>query len=153
MDLLKAIPFVMATGNHDYSEGGVAVDRSTLYGKYFPIAEGRSRQGFRGTFDGEPNRLDNSWWTFIATGRKWLIVSLEFGPRNEVLSWADQVISSRAEHSTILITHALLYYDETRYDWKGKGMQQNRNPHSYGVSKHQPVNDGEELWEKLGEST
>ena len=27
MDLLKAIPFVMATGNHDYSEGGAAVDR------------------------------------------------------------------------------------------------------------------------------
>jgi hypothetical protein len=51
----------------------------------------------------------------------------------------------------ILITHAFIYHDSTRYDWKKYEAKQSWNPHSYAVAKatKDDVTDGEELWANL----
>ncbi len=145
------VPYFMCCGNHDYGPGGGCADRTTLFNEYFPLSRYSELKTFGGVYDKEPGRLENSYHTFTAGGRKFLVVALEFGPRQDVIRWANEVVATHQDHSAILITHAYMYYDETRYDWATKGTTQTWNPHSYPVAKvtDDDVNDGEELWQKL----
>ncbi|WP_437186893.1 metallophosphoesterase [Planctomicrobium sp. SH668] len=152
MNLLDGkIPYFMALGNHDYSQGGTCKDRTTLFHDYFPLAKYNNLPNFGGVYDKEPDRFDNSYHTLDVGARKFLIVSLEFGPRGDVIRWANEVVAKHSDHEAILITHAYMHFDESRYDWKTKGSKQAWNPHSYPIAKatDDDVNDGEELWNKL----
>jgi hypothetical protein len=156
------VPYAMAPGNHDYGPGGWCATRDTLFlndagnttpyfGVSTPYATQKSVGGFFSEADGTV-RTDNSWHTFSGLGEDFLVIALEFGPRNEVVEWAGSVVASHPEHNVILITHAYMYFDETRYDWANKGSSQSWNPHSspYLVALLPGgVNDGEELWQKL----
>lgn len=145
------VPYFMAVGNHDYSEGGVCKDRTTRFNEYFPLAKHRDRPTFGGVYDKEPDRFENSFHLFSAGGRNFVVIALEFGPRADVVRWANEVAARHKDREAILVTHAYMYYDETRYDWKKYGAKQTWNPHSYTVAKatNDDVNDGEELWQKL----
>jgi len=46
----------------------------------------------------------------------------------------------------IIATHACLYSDSTRYNWKMRGEEQRWNPHKYETAGG--VNDGEQVWQK-----
>ena len=145
------LPYFMAVGNHDYSEGGRCTDRTTLFNDYFPLAKYRELPNFGGVYDKEPDRFENNYHLFSAGGREFLVLSLEFGPRKDVVRWANEVAGRHEDRAAILITHAYMYYDETRYDWAKYGPNQSWNPHAYGVAKAtgDDVNDGEELWRDL----
>jgi predicted phosphodiesterase len=145
------VPYFMTLGNHDYSNGGACKDRTTLFNEYFPLAKAKESKHFGGVYDKEPDRLENSYHTFEAGGRKFLVISLEFGPRADVIRWANEVAARHADREAILITHAYMYSDDTRYDWKKYGKKQTWNPHDYPVAQAtmDDVNDGEELWQKL----
>jgi hypothetical protein len=79
------------------------------------------------------------------------VVALEFGPRKEVVKWAADVLKQHPDRHGILVTHAYMYYNDDRYNWKRHGEKQRWNPHSYGVAKSSNDNvcDGEELWNRL----
>jgi predicted phosphodiesterase len=145
------VPYFMVAGNHDYSEGGRCVDRATRMNDRFPIARFREQPNYGGVYDREPDRIENSFHTFTAEGRKFLVVALEFGPRRDVVRWANEVVAKHPDHAAILITHAYMYDDDTRYDWKKYGTMQTWNPHNYGVARAtmDDVSDGEELWSNL----
>ena len=145
------VPYFFTLGNHDYSENGGAKDRTTFFHQYFPRDKYSSRPDFGGSYDREPDRFDNGYYFFNAGDREFMVLSLEFGPRNDVVRWANEVVDKHADKSVILITHAFVYYDDTRYDWSKYGPKQSWNPHSYEVAKasDQDVNDGQELWDKL----
>lgn len=145
------VPYFLTLGNHDYSERGVCSDRTTLYNEYFPVSQAKATKHFGGTYDREPERMENSYQTFSAGGRDFLVLSLEFGPRNDVVRWANEVAAKHRDKSIVLLTHAYMYYDETRYDWAKRGKDQRWNPHDYKVAKNtaDDVNDGEQLWQKL----
>ena len=99
-----------------------------------------------------PGKTDNSYHTFNANGEDWIAFALEWGPRDAVVQWADQVLSSPAytNHNAILVTHAYMYNDDTIYDWATKGSSQSWNPHSYGIQNLPGgVNDGQELWDEF----
>jgi hypothetical protein len=145
------VPYFLTLGNHDYSERGVCSDRTTLYNDYFPVAQAKTTKHFGGTYDREPQRMENSYQTFSAGGRDFLVLSLEFGPRNDVVRWANEVAAKHCDKSIVLLTHAYMYYDETRYDWAKRGKDQRWNPHGYKVAANtaDDINDGEQLWQKL----
>lgn len=145
------VPYFMALGNHDYSEGGVCADRTTRYNQYFPKKKYEKLPTFGGTYDREPERMENSYHRFAAGGRKFLVLALEFGPRGDVVRWANQVVARHPDHEAILVTHAYMYFDDTRYDWSRYESDQSWNPHSYKVALNggDDVNDGEQLWKKL----
>ncbi len=145
------IPYFMVLGNHDYSENGGCRDRTTLFNDYFKVGQYRGLPTFGGVYDKEPDRLENSFHTFEAEGRKFLVVALEFGPRADVVRWANEVVSRHKDREAILVTHSYMYYDDTRHDWKKYGTKQSWNVHSYGVAKAtgDDVSDGEELWQSL----
>jgi len=145
------VPYFMVPGNHDYSDGGRATDRTTLLNEYFPIDKFRKLPTFGGVYDKEPESMANSYHLFTAHGREFVVIGLEFGPRADVVRWANDVAVRHADRETILITHAYTYSDDTRYDWNKFGTKQSWNPHSYGVAKNtgDDVMDGEELWQNL----
>jgi hypothetical protein len=145
------IPYALVPGNHDYSEGGGCSDRTTLLNDYFLARQYRGTPTFGGTYDKEPERLENSFHRFSAEGRDFLVLALEFGPRRDVVRWANEVAAQHKDRAGILITHAYMYYDDTRYDWKKYGEKQRWNPHAYGVAPatDHDVCDGEELWNTL----
>lgn len=145
------VPYFMVPGNHDYSKGGGCSDRTTMLNTYFPIADFQKRATFGGTYDKEPERMENSYHLFSAEGKNFVVICLEFGPRRDVVRWANEVAAKHKDRGAILITHAYIYFDETRYDWKKFGDKQSWNPHAYGVAKatNDDVCDGEELWTEL----
>ncbi|HWL07483.1 MAG TPA: metallophosphoesterase [Planctomicrobium sp.] len=145
------VPYFMVPGNHDYSDKGRATDRTSLYSEYFPLSHYQDRPTFGGVYDKEPDRTENSFHRFSVGDRKFLVLGLEFGPRKDVVRWANEVVAKHADHEVILITHAYMYFDDTRYDWKKYGANQKWNPHSYGVAKstNDDVMDGTELWDNL----
>ena len=145
------VPYFLVPGNHDYSAGGVCKDRTTLLSKYFPVADFRKSANFGGVYDKEPDRIENSFHLFTANGRKFLVLCLEFGPRKDVVHWANEIVAKHKDRAVILVTHAFVYFDDTRYDWNKRGAKQSWNPHSYGIAKGagNEVADGEELWTNL----
>lgn len=145
------LPYFLVPGNHDYSAGGDCTDRTSMLNDYFHVGQFRETPTFGGVYDKEPDRLENSFHLFSAEGRKFLVLALEFGPRRDVVRWANEVLARHKDRSVILITHAYMYYDDTRYDWKKYGAKQSWNPHNYGVAKStaDDILDGEELWNTL----
>jgi hypothetical protein len=153
MTLLNgAVPYAMAPGNHDYGPDGNAGDRESYFNRpdYFGPGSFYAQQPSIGGFF-EQDRTDNTYHTFEAASQKWLVLALEWGPRDAVVEWANKVVEDHPDHAVMLVTHAYMYYDETIYDWAAKGEGQNWNPHSYPLVKNpgETVNDGQELWDKL----
>ncbi len=147
------VPYFMAVGNHDYlpNKNGHLNRQTTKFNEYFPLSKYRKLTTFGGTYDREPERFENSYHLFSAGGRDFLVISLEFGPRNDVIRWAGEIADQYRNREAILITHAYMYCDNNRYDWSKYGTKQRWNPHAYDVDKAdvEGVNDGEELWTKL----
>ena len=138
------VPYVVAGGNHDYSN---IADRVGMTSQYLPVSRFAQNAYFGATF--EPDHIENSYSVIPAGGASWLVLALEFGPRDEVLGWADATLRRFSSLPAIIITHAYLYSDGRRYD--RCGPNQPWNPHDY-VMMGQPgtsINDGEEVWRKL----
>ena len=143
------VPYAIALGNHDFGANGRTQDRTTLAADYIPLSRFERMPTFGGAM--EPGKIDNTWHRFTAGGRNYLILCFEFGPRDSVLEWANGIVSSHPDHKVIVVTHAYLYSDSTRYDWKTKGKSQTWNPHSYAIAATglTTINDGQEMWDKL----
>ena len=153
MNILNGVvPYAMTTGNHDCGPNGTSKDRNTFFNekRYFGPGSAYAKQANIGEFF-ERDRTDNSFHTFSDGKRDWLVVALEWAPRDAVVDWANKVVEAHPDHLAMLVTHAYMYNDDTRYDWDTKHVKQAINPHSYGVAKlpGESVNDGQQLWEKL----
>jgi hypothetical protein len=143
-DALGDVPLAVVPGNHDYV---VDQQRQSRITEFVPVAEVAALPGFVDLF--EPGRTDNSAHRFEVDGERWLIVGLEWGPRDEVLTWAGAVIDAHPDHRAIVLTHAYLFLDDTRYDWARHRGDQPWNPHSYPPARWADVNDGEEIWQRV----
>jgi len=146
------VPYSLLPGNHDYAPDG-SRRSSCLMAEYFPVSRLSAQKTFGGVYSGEPESPHNSYSIFHAGGKDWLVLALEFGPRDAVLQWADGILKTYPKHQAIVVTHAYLYWDHTRLDWAAKGKSQKDNPHDYPFAK-QPggANDGQQIWEKLQEN-
>ena len=149
MDLLFGlVPCIIAPGNHDYGSGGSSNTRTTLMNDYFEYSRWRFNPGFQGTF--EPNKMENNY-SFMQIGNvKFIGIALEWSPRDAVLLWADGLLKAHPDRIGIIVTHAYMYFDETRYDWATRGTSQSWNPHAYGTASDPGgCNDGEEIWQVI----
>jgi hypothetical protein len=133
------VPYVICAGNHDLNVG---TRMGMLMNQNFPPS--RFAPSLQATF--EPNKIDNAYYFLPAGGRTWLIVSLEFGPRDEAVAWADQIFRQNADKPAILLTHAYMYLGQERYDWVNH-HDQFWNPHGYNMPG--TTNDGEEMFQKM----
>lgn len=108
------VPYIAATGNHDYTTDDTGSIRRTLYPEYFNVERnhliqkalvqnGRNQAG-------EPTLENAALELKDLNGRDYLFLSVEYGPREEALAWASAVSSlpQYADHRTIVVTHEYL---------------------------------------------
>jgi hypothetical protein len=140
------VPAAYAAGNHDLGPNGNSEARGSLFADYISLVDYRRRPGFGGVYDREPDRTENSYHLFDGGGRQWLLLVLEFAPRDDVVRWANDVVTSHPNRSVILLTHAYLAADGTRFD----GRKRPDGPAFYPLANSpEGSNDGEALWQKL----
>ena len=127
------VPYAMVTGNHDVGPNGSPATRDSYFDNpaYFGPGSYYATQPSVGGFY-PPGKTANSWHTFSNGDSEWLVVALEWSPSDADLAWANSVISSHPSDRTIVLTHAYLYSDNTRYDWAKYGAGQYGNPHNVG---------------------
>ncbi len=118
-----AVPYILCLGNHDLAnDQSPAPDaRRTLLNDYFPPARfarnptteahspARGELGFL-----DAGRSDNFYRTFKGGGMDFLIIALEFKPRDRVLAWANRVVAEHPRHHCIVLTHGYLDADGSR---------------------------------------
>ena len=123
------VPYSVAPGNHDMV---VKARDTTLYNQYFSPARFSDRKWYGGHF-GETN--DNNYCFFEGGGRKFMVINLEFAPRDEALQWAASIAGKYPTHHVIVATHSYMRPD---------GRDTN-GPKAYNIAG----NSGEQMWQKL----
>lgn len=139
------VPYSFALGNHDMgSESGKFADtrNTSLANAFFSVKE------IPNLIASLPKgKIDNLLSEFRIGDQKWMVLSLEFGPRNKTIAWADEMIAKYPGHNFIVITHAYLYNDSTHHENDDWWL-----PEKYGIgedSGEEAPNNGGQLWEKL----
>ncbi|MCC6682564.1 MAG: hypothetical protein IT445_16815 [Phycisphaeraceae bacterium] len=141
MSLLDGVvPYAIATGNHDYGINSSAENRSTQFinSSYFGPGSPYATQA---TLGGTYGNTYNSYHTFTAGDVDYLVVALEWSPRDSAVTWANQVVANHPDHRAILVVHT--YLDESNTRAAGAVDTQGTADDPDGA------NDGEELWQKL----
>ncbi len=141
------MPVAYCIGNHDYnfdSKGVISEHFSDNFNsnvnyrfKKIEVVE---------YFEGKP---DNVLLECHLLDEVTYILSLEFGPEDDVINWANNVLK-RYNGNTILLTHAFLFKDKYRYNYSRYKTAQTWSP--YGYLPNFIVNDGEDIWNKLVKS-
>ena len=127
------VPYSVLPGNHDMQYVNKKLLRDTrLYNKYFPPAR-FEKYAWYGGHMGDTN--DNNYCFFDAAGMKFLVVSMEYAPRDETLKWAAEVVVAHPEHRVIVATHCYMR-PKSRDTLSGL---------AYGLSD----NSGQDVWDKL----
>ena len=154
-----SIPYSVVPGNHDIAimHGGYPRDASR-FNVYFGPDRFEKKPWYGGHYDvgsldnGGGN--ENNYIFFEATGLEFMVVSLELGPRDEVIQWANDLIAAHPQRRVIIATHSYLCYDNTRVGsvehepgtddcWAPKHyIGPNREGDKRGA-------DGEEMWHTL----
>ncbi|WP_374653555.1 hypothetical protein [Dongia sp.] len=146
------IPYSLLPGNHDQAVGGSAADHSSIYldDRFSPEEQAAVSSTFGGVYDQEPDRSVNNYHTFTAPdGTKWLVLSLEFGPRDDVIRWAGDVIDAHLDHRVILASHSLTSY-AGQHDPLGGPLYDEGAGYDYGMgSDPEGANDGETVYREL----
>jgi len=139
------VPYVVVPGNHDTNGS-----RVTMMDSYFGPA---SMPWVNGTMTA--GQMENNYALIDVGPQQWLVIALEFGPRDAVVAWAEKVLKAYPTTPAILLTHAYLYSDGTRYNVAVGGTDSSKDifqwwyPQYYGFTPAEGINDGEMLWQKL----
>jgi 3',5'-cyclic AMP phosphodiesterase CpdA len=128
------VPYSVLPGNHDGINNGHDTHN---YNATFPPSRFAGRPWYGG-HRGETN--DNNYCFLNAAGISFLIVSLEYGPTDDVLAWANALVAKHPDKQVIVATHCYMYHDDTRL-----GPGDDYSPHK----KSKVRNDGEQMWEKF----
>lgn len=123
------VPYSVAPGNHDMV---VKSRDSKLYNEIFPPARFEGKAWYGGHM-GDTN--DSNYCFFEAGGMKFMVLNLEFAPRDETLAWAADVAKRHPEHRVIVATHCYM---------RPKGRDT-----SCATAYKIEGNSGEQIWQKL----
>lgn len=109
-DILDAagVPFSITAGNHDIYPSNAVYARESLLGQYFGPQRFSGKPWYGESFD---STNENNYMFFNAGGMQFMVISLEFVPRKDVVSWANELIRQHPNHRVIIATHC--YQDYT----------------------------------------
>ena len=126
------VPYSLVRGNHENSNED--------FSSYFNY-KGYTRQ-IGGKYSN--TSLNNVWMEFSVGDLKYLVLALDYGPSDDVLTWAGGVIEAHPEHNVIITTHAYLYRDGNTLNDDGNMLAAPTRTTPAGY------NNGDDIWEKLG---
>lgn len=107
------IPYALAIGNHDYDGVKPAARGTTAYNQWFGVARYSAKPWYLG-HSGTTN--ENFATTFTVNGQQYVVIALEYYPRDAALSWAQSVIQAHSNAKVFITTHSFLFTDGTRGD-------------------------------------
>ena len=121
------VPYSLVRGNHDSKS---QFDKYVSYADYSDDIAGAYEEG----------SMLNTYYTFSVGNIKYMVVCLDYGAEDAVLTWAGEVIAAHPDHNVVVTTHAYLFRDGTTLD-AGDVCP----PSSSGDTN----NDGDDIWDKL----
>ncbi|HEU4415583.1 MAG TPA: carboxypeptidase regulatory-like domain-containing protein [Candidatus Angelobacter sp.] len=135
------VPYMMAIGNHDYDQNNPAGRTASTknFNAYFGEGRYAGASWYKGNFPAGSN--ENFYGVMKVNGRNYLILVLEFAPRDSALAWAEGILSANLDKEAIIVTHMYTFMDNTRIS----GCDLN-SAASFGVGQD---NNGEDMWWKL----
>lgn len=144
----ELVSYIHVPGNHDYDESSYR--NTTMLNEYFPLSMFKEMSTYGGSYsdDREVGTDDssNTWQELKINGHKYLIIGLEFGPRDDVLEWANEVVSAHPDHQVIVVTHGYMNYDGTRLS---SGESGTPPTYTWLSNNTDTPNDGEGIWDKF----
>lgn len=136
------IPYITATGNHDYNIFSYThKPKTTHFPHYFPSDKNSKNQELlrdvTENIYGDPSLENASYEWRSPHGQDFLFLSIEFAPRDTVLSWARSVIDkpTYSTHKVVLLTHSYLNYKNEHIEKEKYDLQD--------------ANYGKSIWKKL----
>jgi calcineurin-like phosphoesterase family protein len=125
------IPYLTIVGNHDFPNFNVSTRNSSKYDQYFGPFRYSGKQWY---LEGYPaNSNANMAIAFDVGIHKFLVIGLETFPRFAAVSWAKGVINTNPDREVIVVTHAYLQKDGTRYLVNDIGLNSNANYSGEGL--------------------
>jgi hypothetical protein len=120
------VPYLLAAGNHEsfVTEGRHGPNRdTTMFNRYMPVSRYSDKPWYGGCMHGGS---ENMFFLLDVQGMKFLVISVEFAPRVEVLSWANKVVSEHADRKTIVVTHSYTLSGNSKLNFKLDPLKYNR---------------------------
>ena len=132
------VPYLLAIGNHDY-DGSPKGRSAQNYNNYFGPTRYSPYAYYKGNYNGSN---ENYYGVVTLGGQPFLILLLEFMPRNAVLDWASSILSANADKPAIIVTHGYMFGDNLRMNTCTR-----TSVHAYAMSSDSNAGDG--VWNKL----
>lgn len=123
------VPYSLVRGNHDGASKYNSTFGIDAYTKQF--------EGFYKT-----GQIENSWKRLTIGEDKYLLMTLDWGAKDDVLTWASGIIEQYPDHKVIITTHAYLSED-------GDVLNEDDADTPVSGERDQSNNNGDELWDKF----
>ncbi|MDD2437357.1 MAG: metallophosphoesterase [Massilibacteroides sp.] len=152
-------PYIIATGNHDYSIDDKGI-RTSCFPDFFKVSKNflnkkmmvQNNRNEKGT-----QTIENSAYEIKSlNGKDYLFLTLEFAPRDSILTWAKNItdMEQYKKHRIILLTHAYLNNKDQRTSGEVKWFRYLPYFINGEVCKSERIllpasNNGEQIWNKL----
>lgn len=153
------VPYIAATGNHDYSVDR-AGNRTSRYNEFFSVDKNflNAKHLVQNSRDEqEQQTLANSAYEIKGkNGRDYLFMTMEYAPRDTVVNWAKNVAAMEEykDHRIVLVTHSYvtpkdeLGANDTKWLMWEPYRVDDKILKSSGISLPKS-NNGQQIWEKL----
>lgn len=153
------VSYIAATGNHDYSIDKKG-NRSSRYSEFFTIDRNYLNQKIlvqnSRNEEGKPTLENAAYEIKDLNGKDYLFMTVEYGPRDTVISWAKKIsgMEQYKNHRTILVTHSYLNKEDSHISgeikwlyWEPYNIDNmiQKSPHI----RLPKANNGKQIWEKL----
>jgi len=138
----RIVPYVLAVGNHDilHLDG----KKSTrLFNEFFKVDNFKKSPSFGGVF--QENRLENSYYIYSFQKTNYVVLSLQYCPNDQILEWANKIVTKYSESKVIVVTHS--YLGKNNQHVKVGDKQNLSNCETFWPEEK--GNEGQQIWEKF----
>ena len=152
------VPYLTATGNHDYTYTHSGEKRTHL-DEYFPIDKNplnrKTIRQYGLDQQGNHTQANTAYEITAPDGTPYLFLNMEFAPRDTVVAWARRITSLEeySGHRIVLLTHAYLNTENNRTHGMTKVTCYEPVVVNGRITKYKQelpdANNGEQIWNKL----
>ena len=130
------LPYYLIRGNHDTSDTFNTYFNNNTYKSQFtdPDIQDQSKCFFNS------KQINNAYTKFTVGNTKYLLMMLDYGAKDDALTWASEVIEANPTYRVIITTHSYLAADGSWID---------DETYSPDPNFDKIFNNGVEMWEKL----
>ncbi|MDC0302572.1 metallophosphoesterase [bacterium] len=139
------VPYVLCSGNHDMGYSPMlrktCQSRESQFSRYFPPSRFTKNPLYHSHFTPEKQvhffedgKTENYYLYFRAGGMDFLVLTLEFKPRDEALVWANDMAKQHPDHRIVVVTHGYLTKEGRLSEFDGYPIK---------------GNPGQAIWEKF----